>query len=236
MAGGTQLRDLVRHLRAETRRSLNEGTGQQERDALVLLLRRVQEWLWTDHEWPGQIVERDITLIPGDRLYSYPADLDFEAINDVWARTGTVWARMGYGITPDEYSLYDPESGVTAWPPLRWQHRVDENQLEVWPTPSEAGPIRIRGRRRLPAMVDDDDVCTLDANLIVLFAAAELLASQKNESAPAKLSAAQRLYVSIKRRQGANKRQPIIIGGGATPRRPARPGFDYIPPGYGSGS
>jgi hypothetical protein len=107
---------------------------------------------------------------------------------------------------------------------------MNNDQMEVWPVPAQAGFLRVIGRRALKPLVDDTDVSTLDGTLLVLFVAADILARQKSEDARVKLTAAQRYLRNLARRQTANKRTPFILGGGmiSTSRLP-RPGLDYIP-------
>jgi hypothetical protein len=238
MATGALLTEMVRALRAETGKSLNVALGAGERDALVYTLQRTQEQLYEDYDWPFLLGDRDVDLVPGTRLYGYPEDIFFDYVADVWAATGSTWTRLEYGLSPADYSIYDSEAGVTGWPPTKWRHLAGTILFEVWPVPAQAGRLRVRGQLRLKPLVDDNDVSTLDGQLIVLFAAAEILARQKAEDAQYKLGMARERLRRIQARQGSNKlRDPIIVGGGplGLSSRPARVGLDYIPMGFRNG-
>jgi len=97
--------------------------------------------------------------------------------------------------------------------------------------PSQAGTLRINGRRALSAMVADADYSTLNGSLIGLHVAADILARNKAEDAKVKMNEAQRLLRNLARRQTANKRKPFVLGGGipSSWAQQLRPGIDYIP-------
>lgn len=237
MPVGVTLATLLDEYKAEAHISQNVAHGLNIRDAQKYLLARVQRELYTQHDWPMLEITKDITLSTGQRLYNYPVDIDFEFVNRVWVRNSAIWQPMGYGITPDDLNIYNSEDNFTSWPPVKWEHNSVTNQLEVWPVPDQTGTLRIEGRKKLGPLVADGDTCTLDSTLIVLYAAAETLAQMKSEAAPLKLQKAQAHFIALKRRQGANKRSPIILGGGPGGRRTGlRVGIDYVPPSYGKGN
>lgn len=214
-------------------------------------LRRTQDWLYAEFAWPRLRVSRDVALLADTRFYSYPAGLDLESITQAWVRGGGSdrWERITFGITPDHLNTHDSDSGATSWPVLAWGHAPPDTApatgtpapgnpppsaaspglLEVWPIPSRDGTLRLEGRQALATLAADTDVSTLDANLIVLFAAADLLARQKSQDAQLKLTNAQRLLRRIQAQQAADKSAPIVIGGGVTQMRRLRPWLDYIP-------
>jgi len=162
--------------------------------------------------------------------------VDFDSVNKVWVRHSSVWSPVVFGIGPDDYSLYNSEENFQSFPPLKWDYAADTNLLEVWPVPDQTGTLRIEGRRALAPLVNDADVCTLDSDLIILFAAAEALAERKSPRAQVAQAKAQNLLRNILRRQRSNKTEPFILGGGGDSRSPAlRVGIDYIPEGFGKG-
>lgn len=227
MAAGWQLRELVSALRAETGRSLNVALGVNEREALAVRLRMTQELLATQHEWPHLTAEADIALLAEGRTYSFPATLPFEAIQSVMVRAGLrdIWTPVQHGIGTDQYNQTDSEAGDTSWPVQRWRDLA--GSIEVWPIPSQAGVMRVRGKRVPPPLIADSDVSLLDGNLIVLFAAADLLARQGSEDAQLVLARGQKLLRSILVRQDSDKSQPFVIGGPVPggPGGHARPGI-----------
>ena len=87
----------------------------------------------------------------------------------------------------------------------------------VWPIPDRAATLRLTGRRTARRLLDDNDLSELDGNLLVLFAASDLLARQGSEDAQLALGKAQRLLRQILVRQDSDKDRPFIIGGGPPP-------------------
>jgi hypothetical protein len=79
-------------------------------------------------------------------------------------------------------------------------------------------------------MVADSDTCLIDSTAIVLFAAAELLAQHKQESAQMKQNKAQTYLRRLLAKSGANKRGISALGQGTSHDGPrATPYLDYIP-------
>lgn len=228
------LSEMLDMLRAEARLSMNVAHGQAMRDAHVNLLNRMQAQFANDHDWPDLKVTRDVPLVAGDNTYALPDGLDYGYTNTVWCSVGTVWTPVAQGIEPEHTSGY-PDT-FQSWPILRWAVSGEdgfENQITVWPTPNQAGTLRIRGRRRIKKLVDANDMSTLDGQLLVLFAAAELLAAQKAEDAQFKLQTAQSYYRKLKGRLSTSRHGVLVMGGGFGGAPGARPGLDFIPMGYG---
>lgn len=229
MATGVQLSEMLDMLKAEANISMNIAHGQAARDAHVHLLRRVQEELYVQHDWPALSIDRDVALLAGEATYEFPDDIDFEYVNKVCVLFGSQWERLSYGIEPEDLNEYNADEDFQTFPPRKWEIYPDNTrQFRLWPVPSEAGTLRIYGRKKLGPLIENADLSTLDATLIVLFAAAEILARQKAEDAQIKLQKAQGFFTALKRRQGANKRKPFVIGGGEQRPQP-RYGLDYMP-------
>ena len=110
-------------------------------------------------------------------------------------------------------------------------------QFEVWPIPGPSLPfsLRIEGNAPLNTLVEDTDVCVIDATLITLFAAAEILAMQKSESASLKLQKANQYRRLLVARLGAQQRTMKSLskdGGHMGPlanKRRLTPYLDFIP-------
>jgi hypothetical protein len=237
---------LVTNLRMEAGHSSNPATGQNQRDQLVYILNRTQEELANDYEWPGLHVDRDIYLSVGTRYYAYPSDLPFDNITEAYLIWNTLYGELVYGIGPEQFALWNSNTGFQSWPVERWMHQSDMNLFELWPIPSEAPPgtptcqaalVRFHGTREIPWMINDADTCTLPATLITLFAAGDLLARQKSDDAPLKLAKAKEALRRYRLRQSSNKAKPFVIGGANADgsNTNGRIGLDYIPTGYGSG-
>jgi hypothetical protein len=229
------LSELVDRLRYESGQSPNVAHGVAHRDAQKYLLRRTQEELYTQYDWPNLKLDIVVPLLAGSRFYNFPPDMDFTFINDVYLRDAGQWRKLDYGITPDVRNTWLAFDDYQSWPPTNWQAKGDApGQFEVFPTPDQPSSLRIVGRKKLLPLINDSDVVTLDPTLIVLYASAEIMAERKSEAAPLKLQKAQAYLTKLRARMSANKTDPFVIGGGSD-NPPPRAGIDYIPPGYGSG-
>jgi len=217
MARGTQLQTLVSQLRAETRDSSKVSVGTDAEDNLKQILRRTQETLYDDHDWKFLQFYVSKDLAAGQRYYDMPDGLSDARITDV----AVEWSGEPYpieqGIGFQEYAEYDSDGDERSEPALRWDwRRTSETatQIEVWPIPStNTQKLRFRGIRNLNPLVANTDRATLDDTLIVLFSAAEILASRDAKDAKLKLAAGQgRLASLLKQTSGLH--QPFAIGGG----------------------
>jgi len=216
MARGTTLGELVTDLRSEVGHSLNSNLGSSMREVLVNTIQRVQRRLWDDYSWPFLRVRRDIELAEGQRYYDMPTDLVFERIERVEFKYGDIWEPMSYGIGRDQYNQYDSDRDIRSWPIYRYDN-YENNQIELWPIPNQnhesstgSGLVRIHGIRNLSALVEDSDTADLDDQLVILYAAANLLARQRQADAGGKLQEANAHYMRLKARLA--KSDTFVIG------------------------
>lgn len=197
---------MVADLRLETGRSANVNFGQDEYQSLTRILQRTQNDLYWDYEWPFLRVRRDVTTQAGERYYDFPSDMDPERIIKVRVKYGNVWFPVTRGIGMNEYTVLDSDNDVRQDPVEKWEtiDAGDGEQFEMWPMPATDDlTVRFLGFKKLGDFISDDSVCTLDNNLIVLFAAAKILAREKAEDAKEALAAANKLYNNLKR--GGNR-------------------------------
>ena len=246
MEVGVQLSELRRRLMAETFQSLNPSQTTSSQPFYNYQLDRVQREQWNDIEWPHLTIYKDIPMVVGQRFYNYPPQLPFDSIFRIWWPQGVNWVPLDYGINPQTYATMGGE-GVQAWPPRRWRNcaSFDENtmsttpaaQFEVWPTPAPGTPfsLRLEGNAPLNALIEDDDVCVIDAALIVMFAASEILAVQKSEGASLKLQKANQYRRMLIARLGAQQRNMKSLSkdgghmGSISDGRRLTPYLDFIP-------
>ena len=239
---GATVGQLLSELRAECGYSQNQAHGINNRETLVQVMRRTQRRLWQDFDWLHLRVSRDIHLTAGTRFYQCPLDLTYERFydNGVEVKFGGQWLPMIHGITEREYSIYDPLQNERSWPVRKWDITEDplatagaiddRDIMEVWPMPSDDGVldathegwIRLTGTRSLNAFQDDPDRADLDSDLIVLYAAAEIIGRDRKEDAQMKLSMAQQLYLKLKGSQ--DKKRSFVLGGEGD-----QPGSDQQP-------
>jgi hypothetical protein len=237
---GVPLLTLRRLLRAETGTSLNPLQGIAAQQTLDLILDRQQRELWDAYNWRHLRIYRDVPLAVNQGTYNYPTDLPFEQIITVWcAESSSRWKPLLYGIS---ISMVPP-AGPPRGAPSRWDNVASVSvggvtnpvgQLSVLPVPIAAGTLRLEGQAAINPLVNDDDKCVIDSQLLVLFAAAEVLANQKSEGAQMKLTKAQLYLRRLLANQGADKRVNYNMGGsqrfGNDPDK-ARltPYIDYVP-------
>jgi len=216
MARNRQLTQLIDDLRAEVGHAVSASVGVDNLPALKQIIRRTQETLYDDFDWPHLRVTPTKALAAGQRYYDFPTNMDYERIEEV-----VVWYSgqphpLIRGIGFSDYAQYDSDTGDRSDPALKWdvRHTGTKEQLEVWPIPSSnLNKIQYKGIRHLGALTANADTADLDGQLIVLFAAAEILTRQKSQDAQAKLAAANARYLKLKgRTKGAS--ETIILGGG----------------------
>lgn len=248
---GVPLSELRYELLAETFQSLSPAQTTSATPFYNYQLDRVQREQWALIEWPHLTIYKDVPMVPGQKYYDYPDQLPFDSIFRMWWPQGVNWVPLDYGISPATYAAMGGED-VQAWPPRRWRNcaQYDEvnnvttpaAQFEIWPVPpGQPFSIRIEGNAPLNPLVEDTDVCVIDATLIVLMAAAEILAVQKSEGAAMKLqkvNAYRRMLVSRLGAQQRNMRSLSMDGGHLGPIHDGRrltPYLDFIPP-YATGA
>ncbi len=230
MARGTTLGQMVTMLREEIGDATSAALGQNNLAHLKRILQRTQSFLWNDHAWPHLRVYREEALQAGQQFYTFPADLSFDRIENVWVRYDEDWRPMLYGIEAYHYNASDPELNDREDPPLRWQAHED-GQFEVWPIPVSNGiRMRFEGIKKLAPFIADGDRADLDDDLVVLFAAVELLRRRDAKDSEAKTSVANRLYTALKGQQ-SGKKGMFVMGGGHDPNMGPR--YDRPRPRFG---
>lgn len=218
MARGVSLGQLLEDVRAEVGHSLQPNLGKASRDVLIGMIQRVQKRLWEDYSWPHLKVTRDIEIQAGQRYYDLPNDVVFERVERVETKHGDYWTKLHYGIGAAQYNQHDSDRGVRS-SPIRRYDAYENNQIEFWPIPENnsdattgTDSIRIYGIRNLSPFIATSDLADLDDQLIVLYAAAEVLTRQKQSDAQNKLAQAQAHYQRLKARM--SKTDTFVIGGG----------------------
>jgi hypothetical protein len=244
MRVGVPLSELRYELMAETFQSLSPNQTTSSTPFYNYQLDRVQREQWNDIEWPHLTIYNDMPMVAGQRYYSYPPELPFDSIFRIWWPQGVNWVPLDYGINPQTYAAMGGEN-VQAWPPRRWRNCAQyvngltqpAAQFEVWPVPPANYPysLRIEGNAPINALVEDTDTCVIDATLVVLFAAAEILSVQKSEGASLKLQKANQYRRMLIARLGAQQRNMKSLskdGGHIGPLGDDRrlvPYLDFIP-------
>jgi hypothetical protein len=225
MARGTQLLQLVTDLRAELGRSSSVAVGVDDLPSLKQTIRRTQETLYDEYDWPHlRTVFDRIPMQAGERFYDFPAELNFDKLEDVavWYSGQPFEIERPIGFR--DYAIYDSENNARCDPVLKWdiRWRGTKEQIEVWPIPASTNQVGLQfiGIRKLRPMVGDQDVADLDDQLIILYAAAELLARQKSADAPIKADLAKARFQRLKSNAGRGNKTYSMVGEGMPRKNP----------------
>lgn len=231
MARGLTLTELIYNLRQEVGQSTNPAVSRSSRARYVGLLNRVQRRLYADFDWPFLNIYRDKKMEAGSRYYDFDADIDMDRAVRFETKNGGIWQKVGYGIQAKHLNEYDSDQDVRSDPAWRWDYHLPDGieipQYEVWPMPATDGVLatgegymRVHGTQSLTDMVDDADTCLIDADLLVLYSAAEILSKLRSADADAKLENANSLY--MKKKSRATPSAPFTVGGDTFREQPSR--------------
>lgn len=213
MARKTQLLSLIAQLRAETGRTQTVSVGIDEVENLKEMLRRVQEQLYDEYDWPHLRVQKTVALAAGQRYYDLPTGLNFDRIEDVRLEYNDVYQGIDRGIELEDYSIFNSNATTPerSSPSLKWDIRYtgSTEQIEVWPIPNDnIQTLYFLGTQSLSDLIQESDRADLDDRLIVLYAAAEILARQESKDAQAKLEQANNRLATL--RKNSIKKAPMI--------------------------
>lgn len=204
------LLELVEDIRHEIGAAPGFSQGVSTLPSLKYLCRRTQEQLYNAFSWPHLTVELDEPLLAGERYYSFNDGLNRDRILGTWVKWSTLWSPVPFGFDTTQYNSSVEEDTYRSDPVVGWRF-YQGTQYEVWPTPASTQTLRWRYIRNLNPLVADADVCDVDATLIVLFAASELLTRLKSADAQAKNSLAQAHFARLKAQMMPTR--TVVYGG-----------------------
>lgn len=200
MSRGSTLTTLVDMLRKEIGASSDPAVGVNSKEVLIQTLNRTQNRLFFKYDWHFLKVIHNKLTQAGSRYYDVPTTMNAERIIDVNVKYSNIWQPLSRGIDLSHYNQYDSDSDERSDPPRCWEI-YGKNQIEVWPLPATNDlPIRIQGVQKVKEMIYGSDTAVLDDDLIVLFAAAEILRRKKRKDADLKLAEANDLFITLKGR------------------------------------
>lgn len=215
MARGATLEQLTVMLKAEIGATPAYDANTDMNLVLHQYLRRHYETLYDGWDWPFKRVTRDIVTNAGQRFYDWPSDIDSDRELEFWVDQGGTWLPLEQGIDPEQYNAY--AEGDRQDYPYRWDWR-GEKQFELWPKSAIDGVIlRIVGTKNPSPLRSESDPCDLDDQLVVLYAASELLMRDDPARAQQKLNLAMQREAIVKRKLQTRKRLTMSGQGSGAP-------------------
>lgn len=189
-------------LKAEVGHNLQSGVATAQDAELNQIISDIQQWCWSQHQWPFLYSHEDIGLIAGPgnaaRFYNYPTTISIDYPTQVETKWGDYWYPVDYGIHGEQYEQSDPDRNQTLDPVQRWQVS-SSTQFEVWPVPASVQTLRFWGTKNLAGFktagsFDDTKTADLDDLMIVYYAAAEKLKRMKQADWQDKIQKATQLF------------------------------------------
>lgn len=222
MAVGTEFLALVDMLREEIGRSTNVGIGIDDIPGLQRAINRSYALLLSSYDWAHlRTMPARIPLNAGQRYYDIPATIDLGQITEIVAwQAANLPIPMDRGISYHEYSAIDSENDQRSDPAQKWDLRFNgtATQIEIWPIPSSnTMTLQITGRYRLPKLINDQDICWMDDELVVLGAAYRALARQGSEDAEETKAQFGSRLADIRRNSGPSR--TTVLGSGTLSAR-----------------
>jgi hypothetical protein len=227
MRTGVKLETILDEIREETGLSTHHGSSVFSESRLKQMVNRSERVLNARYELTALQKEEQVSIAANAQYANLPTSMTFTEIDSVFVSYGDDWLPVSHGITPAHRAQYD--STQRAMPISRWEIQSPGNvNFEVWPVGGSAQTLLFSGFAKLGGMNNPSDTCTIDADALVMFVAAQILARDKKEDAEFMMTQAVEHIGTIAKKQGALKRGSFSMAGGAT--KTLRPGIDYIPP------
>lgn len=221
------LHELRKEIQVEAGLSSEEGATAYSKDRLNMVINRTERMMKTRDDWPTQKYEIYGATTADAKLIDIPEGVSIKNIRNIDVLFGQEWLPLSKGIGPRERSVYTDT--MRATPAQRWDYLSSEpEKIEIWPIGSSAQSLMFRGQLDVGQMVEESDLCTLDADVIVLMVAAEILGRDKQEDAAYKSQlAAEATQNILKDMNAGTPAAKLSYKRG----RSVRPFIDYIPPG-----
>lgn len=188
-------------MRIETLATCVARLSHELRDALVDIdqpnfvgvlkyyLQSAQRSLWLKHDWPHLRAMATVQTVANEPFYALPSGVLITGLLNVEVKFNGVIYKL-------EHEWFDIEIGPVQQPRApaeRWRivGQDPARPLAIWPTPPDSSQeLRVWHLRELDPFTMDHHTTTLDADLIVLTAAAELAMARQLPDAPLKLERA----------------------------------------------
>lgn len=217
MARGVTLGELVTKLRVAARYDPNPALSRNMVPLMMQTISDTQERLYDEFDWPFLRIRRDKIMAAGQRYYDIPDDLHLERIQAVDIRFGDRWLPVERGITLEHYNAQDSDADIRCDPVERWEvmDTGGSEQVEAWPIPlTDGAALRFTGIRKLKPLIALSDTADLDDQLIILYAAGEILGGAKNPEAQIKFSQGKARKETLQGRVTKTRSNTFVLGGG----------------------
>lgn len=220
MRYGVTFGELLEDLKAELAINAAQGASTAQLPRLKRAINSQYRMLYDDFDWPH--LRRDFELevtVAGERYYDPPDGLNVERIEQVNALYNGQLQPMAAGIEPLDYTSFNSIEGERSDPPYKWAIRYPvapqaATMIELWPIPaSNTVKVLFSGIAAAPILVNDDDVCLLDAETVILYAAAAIAPSAETQKA---VSRARERLGQMRRRSGVSERTTIGVKSGVS--------------------
>lgn len=228
MRTGVSLADIRTEVLIEAGFSTDPGHSAFSKERLDQMIARTERMMAREKTWPGIHFEERVAIGANVQYVDLPDDIASSDIKSAHVGYGDDWLPVTYGIGPVERSIYNESQ--RAAPIARWEVVAPgDEKFEVWPIGSYAQTLMFTGSKRLGEFKNDASCCTLDADVIVLRVAAQILGRDRKEDARLMLQQANSMTNDLLKDQNTTRAE-INMGGNRGVRR-LRPGIDYIPSG-----
>jgi hypothetical protein len=211
---------LISDLKDEIGQSSSVAVGVDYLSKLKRDINRAYRSLYDDYDWPHLRLVAPKALIAGSRYYDFPTGFELFGVQRVVLFYNNQFhSDITRGISAEQYAVFNSYDDVRSDPVLRWDTYWSGSvtQFEVWPIPvSNDQDVYFFGKQKISRLVDNDDVCLLDDEMVVLFAAIRILARQDSKDAKLALQEAQARFATMRKTTGPTR--TIRMGMGSAGR------------------
>lgn len=154
-------------------------------------LRDGQVTLYWASDWARLRKYDTVTLGVGQYLIDYPVNANPERIKAISVLRTNVWSPpLRKGIDPEMYTNQDVRDAPHRWEPYE--------QIELFPKADQIYSVRIFYVKNLGRFTQDNDLATVDSDLIFKLAIARAKAHYRHPDAQAYVDEANNLLVKLK--------------------------------------
>ena len=158
-----------------------------------------QQQLYWQHDWRYLTKYSDKTIGDDQTLVDYPTDCNPLRVLNIAVLYNSIYMTLEQGIPIELYTTLE-----LPGPPKRYEARV---QIEVWPKTDQSYSLRLWYIKNLAAFTQNNDVTTIDADLVFLHALSNLKAHYRHPDAA---SYASQFNELLGRMKAKNQQQNVV--------------------------